>query len=206
MKFFNFGAGSSVSSSVGASFFIHKYPLYHTNNTNNAIPHRLGTKLLRSIQKIRAVIINKNNQSLKTNFFGIRTGTANAEIPKIIHKLKILDQIMFQIDNDQLWFMAAIAERNNSGADVHIANIVSPINNGDNLKNFAILTLEFTNLSAENPNRNNQTINNIIARTILKICDVKITSIIIIWTSKAIWTKFFCNNLLFFMLKRLKNH
>ena len=76
--------------------------------------------------------------------------------------------------------MAAIAERNNSGADVHIASIVSPINNGDNLKNLAILTLEFTNLSAENPNKNNQTINNIIARTISKICDIKITSIIII--------------------------
>lgn len=58
--------------------------------------------------------------------------------------------------------------------------MVSPINNGDNLKNLAILTLEFTNLSAENPNKNNQTINNIIARTILKICDVKITLIIII--------------------------
>jgi hypothetical protein len=76
--------------------------------------------------------------------------------------------------------MAAIAERNNSGADVHIAKIVSPINSGDNLKYFAILTLEFTSLSAENHNRNNQTINKIIARTISKICDVKITSIIII--------------------------
>ncbi len=91
----------------------------------------------------------------------------------MIHRLKIFDQIMFQIDNDQLLFIAAIAERNNSGADVHIAKIVNPINSGDNLKYFAILTLEFTNLSAENPNRNNQTINNIIARTISKICDVK---------------------------------
>ena len=180
MKFFNFGAGSSVSSSVGASFFIHKYQLYHISKASNNIPHRLGTKLLRSIQKIRAVIINKNNQSLKTNFFGIITGTANADIPKIIHRLKIFDQIMFHIDNDQLWFIAAIADRNNSGADVHIAKIVNPMNSGDNLKYLAILTLEFTNLSAENHNKNNQTINNIIARTISKICDVKITSIIII--------------------------
>ncbi len=145
------------------------------------------------------MIDNKNIQSLYINFFGISTGTASAEIHKIIHRLKIFDQIMFQIDSDQLWFIAAIADRNNSGADVHIAKIVSPMNSGDNLKYLAILTLEFTNLSAENQSKNNQTINNIIARTISKTCDVKITSIIIIWTSKAIWTKFFCNNLLFFM-------
>jgi len=78
----------------------------------------------------------------------------------------MFDQIIFQIDNDQLSFMAAIAERNNSGADVHIAKIVRPINNGDNLKYLAILTLEFTSLSAENPNKNSQTTNRIIARTI----------------------------------------
>ena len=64
MKFFNFGAGSSVSSSVGASFFIRKYPLYHTNKASNTIQHRLGTKLLRNIQKIRAVIDSKNIPSL----------------------------------------------------------------------------------------------------------------------------------------------
>ena len=81
---------------------IHKYQLYHTNSTNNTIPHRLGTKLLHNIQKINAVIINKNNQSLSTNFFGINTGTANAEIHRIIHKLKIFDQIIFHIDSDQL--------------------------------------------------------------------------------------------------------
>jgi hypothetical protein len=169
-----------VSSSVGASFLIHKYPLYHTNRASSTIPHRLGTKLFRSIQKIKAVIDNKNIQSLYINFFGISTGTASAEIHKIIHRLKIFDQIMFQIDSDQLWFIAAIADRNNSGADVHIAKIVSPMNSGDNLKYLAILTLEFTNLSAENQSKNNQTINNIIARTISKTCDVKITSIIII--------------------------
>jgi hypothetical protein len=102
MKFFILGAGSSVSSSVGASFFIHKYQLYHTNNTNRAIPHRLGTKLFHNIQKINAVIDNKNIQSLYINFFGIITGTAKAEIHRIIHKLKIFDQIIFQIDSDQL--------------------------------------------------------------------------------------------------------
>ena len=169
MKFFNFGAGSSVSSSVGASFFIHKYPLYHINRASNNIQHRLGTKLLRSIQKIKAVIDSKKIQSLYINFLGISTGTANADIHKMIHKLKIFDQMMFQIDNDPLWFIAAIAERNNSGADVQIAKIVKPMNNGDNLKYLAILTLEFTSLSAENQSKNNQTINKIIARTILKI-------------------------------------
>ena len=174
MKFFNFGAGSSVASSVGTSFFIHKYTLYHTNNTNNAIPHRLGTKLPRSIAKIIAVIISKNNQSLNTNFFGISTGTASAETPKIIHKLKIFDQIIFQIDNDQLWFIAAVAERNNSGADVHIAKIVNQISSGETLKNLAILTLESTNLLAENPSKNSQITNKIIAaRTIKKTCDIK---------------------------------
>ena len=173
MKFFNFGAGSSDSSSVGASFFIHKYQLYHTSNRSSTIQHRLGTKLLRNIVKIIAVIISKNNQSLLTSFLGIRTGTANADIHKIIHRLKIFDQIIFHIDNDQLWFIAAIADRNNSGADVHIAKIVNPMNSGDNLKYLAILTLEFTNLSAENQSKNNQTINNIIARTISKIMYVK---------------------------------
>ena len=102
MKFFNFGAGSSVSSSVGASFFIHKYQLYPINKASNIIPHRLGTKLLRSIQKIKAVIDSKNTQSLYINFFGIITGTANAEIHKMIHRLKIFDQMIFQIDSDQL--------------------------------------------------------------------------------------------------------
>ena len=51
--------------------------------------------------------------------------------------------------------------------------MVSPINNGDNLKYLAILTLEFTSLSAENHSKNNQTINKIIARTISKITYVK---------------------------------
>ena len=129
--------------------------------------------------------MSKNSQSLSTNFFGTNTGTANADIHKIIHKLKMFDQIIFQIDSDQLWFIAAIADRNNSGADVHIAKIVNPMNSGDNLKYLAILTLEFTNLSAENQSKNNQTINNIIARTISKTCDVKITYIIIIWTLKS---------------------
>lgn len=151
-----------------------------------------------------AVIDSKNIQSLYINFFGISTGTANADIHKMIHKLKMFDQMIFHIDNDPLWFIAAIAERNNSGADVHIAKMVRPINSGDNLKYFAILTLEFTNLSAEKPNKNNQTINNIIARTISKICDIKIIYIIIIWTSKSMknakWIFILLINMVYFVM------
>ena len=94
---------------------------------------------------------------------------------KIIHKLKIFDQIIFQIDKDPLWFIAAIPDKNNSGADVQIDKIVNQINKGDNLKNLAILTLEFTSLSAENHNKASQMINKIIARTILKITWLKNT-------------------------------
>jgi len=56
---------------------------------------------------------------------------AIAEIHKIIHKLKIFDQIMFHIDKDPLHSNAAIHDKNNSGAEVHIARIVSPINKSD---------------------------------------------------------------------------
>ena len=76
--------------------------MYHINRTSNSIQHRLGTKLLRSIQKINAVIDSKNTQSLYINFLGTKIGTANAEIHKMIHKLNIFDQIIFQIDSDPL--------------------------------------------------------------------------------------------------------
>ena len=57
-----------------------------------------------------------------------------AETHKIIHKLKILDQIIFHIDNDPLHCKAAIHDKNNSGADVHIAKTVNQINNEETLK------------------------------------------------------------------------
>ena len=47
----------------------------------------------------------------------------------------------FHTDNDQLQLIAAIHERNNSGADVPIARTVSPIRSADTLKYCAILTL-----------------------------------------------------------------
>ena len=68
-------------------------------------------------------------------------GAAIAETHKIIHKLKIFDQIIFHIDREPLHSRAAIHDKNNSGVDVHIARIVSQINKSDTLKCFAILTL-----------------------------------------------------------------
>ena len=74
---------------------------------------------------------------------------------------------MFHTDKDPLPFMADIAERNNSGADVPIAKIVNPMNSGDNLNILATLTLELINLSAENHNKNNHNKSTMIARTII---------------------------------------
>jgi 5,10-methylenetetrahydrofolate reductase len=58
-------------------------------------------------------------------------------------KLNMLDHIIFPTDNDQLQFIADIADKNNSGAEVPIANTVNPISNEETLKNFANLTLVF---------------------------------------------------------------
>ena len=116
--------------------------------------------------KIRAVIHSKKAQSLYTNFFWIITGAAIAETQRIIHKLKIFDQIIFQIDNDQLHWTAAIQDRNNSGAEVQIASIVNQINKSDTLKCLAILTLVFIRWFAEKTKKYNPTINTIIANNI----------------------------------------
>ena len=62
--------------------------------------------------------------------------------------------------------MAAIHDKNNSGADVHMANIVNQISKSDTLKCLAILTLVFIRWFAENTNKYNQTIKTIIDRTI----------------------------------------
>lgn len=53
----------------------------------------------------------------------------------------MLDQIIFHIDNEPLHCTAAIHDKNNSGAEVQIANIVSQIKRSDTLKCLAILTL-----------------------------------------------------------------
>ena len=78
----------------------------------------------------------------------------------------MFDHTMFPTDNDPLPFIADIADKNSSGADVHIAKIVSPINRGDSLNILATLTLELINLSAENHNKNNHTSSIITAKNI----------------------------------------
>jgi hypothetical protein len=78
----------------------------------------------------------------------------------------MFDHKIFHTDNDPLQFIADIADKNNSGADVPIARMVSPMNKGDNLNILATLTLELINLSAENHNKNNHNNSTIIARTI----------------------------------------
>ncbi len=83
------------------------------------------------------------------------------------HKLNMFEPTMFHTDKDPLPFIADIAERNNSGADVPIARMVNPMNNGDNLNIFATLTLELISLSAENHNKNNHNNNTMIARIII---------------------------------------
>lgn len=85
----------------------------------------------------------------------------------INHRLNIFDPTIFHTDNDPLPFIADIAERNNSGAEVPIAKIVNPMNNGDNLNILATLTLEFINLSAENHNKNSHNNNTITASSMI---------------------------------------
>jgi hypothetical protein len=53
----------------------------------------------------------------------------------------MFEPITLPTDSEPLQFNAAIPDRNNSGADVHIANTVNPINNAETLKYCAILTL-----------------------------------------------------------------
>ncbi len=53
----------------------------------------------------------------------------------------MFDQIIFHMDSEPLHCNAAIQDKNNSGADVQIANIVNQINKSDTLKCLAILTL-----------------------------------------------------------------
>jgi len=156
----------SLSSSSTGSFLIQRYQLYPTNKASNVAHSRQVTVWFHKNINNRTVIHSKNNQSLLTIFFFIKIGAKIALNQRMNHRLKIFDQTTFHTDNDQFQLIADIADKNNSGAEVHIASIVSPINKGDNLKNFAILTLELINLSAANHSRNNPISNKIIAKTI----------------------------------------
>ena len=90
-----------------------------------------------------------------------------AETHKIIHRLKMFDQMMFHMDNDQLHSTAAIHDKNNSGAEVQIAKIVNQINKSDTLKCFAILTLVLIRWFAEKTSKYKPTTNTIMARIII---------------------------------------
>ena len=94
-------------------------------------------------------------------------GTNIALSQRINHKLNIFDHTIFHTDREPLPFIADIADKNNSGAEVPIANIVSHMNSGDNLKILATLTLELINLSAENHNKNSHANSIIIAKCIV---------------------------------------
>lgn len=71
------------------------------------------------------------------------------------------------MDKDQLHSIAAIHDKNSSGADVQIAKMVNQIKRSDTLKCFAILTLVFIRWSAENKRKYSQTIKTIIAQIII---------------------------------------
>ena len=114
-------------------------------------------------------IKNRKSQSLYTSFFCTTIGTKIALSHRINHKLNIFDHTIFHTDNDPLQFIADIADKNNSGAEVHMAKIVNPMNNGDNLNILATLTLELINLSAENQSKNNHNISTITAKNIFII-------------------------------------
>jgi hypothetical protein len=64
----------------------------------------------------------------------IAIGATKAESPIINQRLKIFDPITFPTDKDQLPFNAAIPDKNNSGAEVHIARTVNPIRSAETLK------------------------------------------------------------------------
>ena len=92
-----------------------------------------------------------------------------ADIHRMIHKLKILDQIIFPIDKEPLHCTAAIHDKNNSGAEVQMAKIVNQINKSDTLKCLAILTLVLIRWFAENTSKYNPAIRTTIAKIIAKI-------------------------------------
>ena len=90
-------------------------------------------------------------------------GATIADNHKINHRLNMFDQITFPTESDQLPFNAAIPERNNSGADVHMANTVSPIKRAETLKYWAILTLVLIRWFAQYHNKKSHITSNIIA-------------------------------------------
>jgi len=132
-----------VADSSVDSFLNHKNQLYPINKANKIAHSRQKTCWSRSINNTMHVIVNRNAQSLYTNFFCTSIGATKAESQSINHKLKIFDHIIFPTDKDPFQLIADIADKNNSGADVPIAKTVNQISREETLKYLAILTLVF---------------------------------------------------------------
>ena len=81
----------------------------------------------------------------------------------------MFEPITLPTDSDPLQFIAAIPDRNNSGAEVHIANTVNPINNAETLKYCAILTLVLMRWFAQYQSKASQIINKIIAIVMIMV-------------------------------------
>ncbi len=177
-------------SSVGKSLFIRKYALYPINNHISTAHSRQTTVWSQSINVINAVISSRKKPSLYTNFFCINIGAMMALKPNINHKLNIFDHITFHTERDQLPLMAAIADKNNSGADVPKANTVRPINNADTLKYLAILTLELIRWLAANQSKNNHSTSKINADIITCKINSKTIELVSIWKIKSMKISF----------------
>jgi hypothetical protein len=100
-------------------------------------------------------------------------GATIADNHKMNHKLNIFDQIILPTDKDQFQFRADIPDKNNSGADVHIAKTVNQINSDETLKYLAILTLVLIKWFAAYHSRANQIIRTIQANIILLFYIIK---------------------------------
>ena len=110
--------------------------------------------------------------------------------PSINQRLKIFDHITFHTDKDQLPLIAAIADKNNSGADVPKANTVRPMNNADTLKYLAILTLELIKWLAANQSRNNPIASRINADIMIYKINNKTIELVLIWNLKSMKISF----------------
>jgi hypothetical protein len=110
--------------------------------------------------------------------------------PNINHKLNMFDHITFHTDKEPLPLIAAIADKNNSGADVPKASTVRPINNAETFKCFAILTLELIRWLAANQSKNNHITSKINADIITCKINSKTIELVSIWKIKSMKISF----------------
>lgn len=185
IKCLTLGTELISGSSVGTSLFIRKYTLYHIKSQINTSHSRQRTLWSQSIRVISAVINKRKNQSLYTNFFVISIGVIMALNPNMNHKLNMFDHITFHTDREPLPLIAAIADKNNSGADVPKASTVRPMNNADILKYLAILTLELIKWLAANQSKNNHIASRINADSMICKIKSKTIKLVSIWKIKS---------------------